>query len=67
MNQAPLTEKELAARYGVHVRTIQNWRAANIGPAWIVIGKNTIRYRMEDVLAYEAEQTKNKPEETKND
>lgn len=53
MNQELLSEKELADRYGLHVRTLNNWRAAGIGPKWIVIGKNTIRYRMEDVIAYE--------------
>lgn len=50
-----LTEPELAKRLGVSVRTLQSWRreGGGIGPAHIVIGRHTIRYRIEDVLAYE--------------
>lgn len=55
------TEKELAARYGLKPRTIQNWRATwdkdepvKLGPPPMRIGKNSVFYREEDVLAYEA-------------
>ena len=48
-----LTEKELAARLGISTRTVQNWRRSGDGPAHIVIGQHTVRYREEDVLAYE--------------
>lgn len=54
----PLTETELAKRWGLTTRTLQGWRAKNLGPAWIVIGRNTIRYRMEDVIAYEKDRIK---------
>ncbi|CAH0532165.1 DNA-binding protein [Ralstonia phage UAM5] len=50
-----LTESDLAVRFGVTVRTLQKWRRLKTGPAWIVIGKNTIRYREEDIRAYEEE------------
>jgi predicted site-specific integrase-resolvase len=49
-----LTEQDVAKRLGVSVRTVQNWRReGGIGPACVIIGKHTIRYRMEDVLSYE--------------
>lgn len=48
-----LTETDLAQRFGVTERTLQKWRRQKTGPAWIVIGKNTIRYREEDVRSYE--------------
>lgn len=48
-----LTEIEVAKRLDVSTRTIQQWRRAGIGPAFIRIGQNTIRYREEDVIAYE--------------
>ncbi|QMV32645.1 hypothetical protein KMC44_gp09 [Ralstonia phage Cimandef] len=47
------TETDLAKRFDVTERTIQKWRRQKIGPAWIVIGKNTIRYREEDIRSYE--------------
>ena len=49
-----LTEKELAARWGMTHRTLQGWRATGKGPAFIRIGERSIFYREEDVLAYEA-------------
>lgn len=48
-----LTEKDLAARWGLTDRTLQKWRRLEVGPAYIVIGQHTILYREEDVLAYE--------------
>lgn len=48
-----LTEKELAERWGISTRTVQNWRRNGSGPAFIVIGQHTVLYREEDVLAYE--------------
>lgn len=62
MNDAPpLSENDLAARWGITTRTLRMWRKDGNGPKWIVIGKNTIRYRMTDVLAYEAASLKHKP------
>ena len=48
-----LTEEELGQRLGISTRTVQNWRRSGDGPAYIVIGKHTVRYREEDVIAYE--------------
>lgn len=48
-----LTEKELADRWGISVRTCQKWRRTGMGPAFIVIGQHTVLYREEDVAAYE--------------
>ncbi|WP_272011131.1 helix-turn-helix transcriptional regulator [Roseovarius sp. ZX-A-9] len=48
-----LTQRELAARWRVSGRTLERWRAQRFGPAWITIG-GSIRYRMSDVLAWEA-------------
>lgn len=48
-----LSESDLAKRWGITTRTLRKWRADGSGPKWIVIGRNTIRYRMIDVLNYE--------------
>lgn len=50
---ASLTTRELAQRWRISARTLERWRAARTGPAWITIGCS-IRYRMMDVLAWEA-------------
>jgi len=49
-----LTAEELAERWVVAVRTLERWRNAGKGPVWLKIG-GQIRYRLVDVLAYEAE------------
>lgn len=54
---AILTEADLAARWGLRQRTLAAWRAKGLGPAFVDIGVHTIRYREEDVLAYEAGRT----------
>lgn len=48
-----LTQRDLAGRWRVSGRTLERWRAERYGPAWIRIG-GSIRYRMADVLAWEA-------------
>jgi len=58
----PLTEIELAKRWGISPRTLQLWRRQGKGCPFITIGNHTIRYRMEDVLAYEQSNTKHKQE-----
>ncbi len=47
------TQRDLATRWHVSGRTLERWRAQRYGPAWITIG-GSIRYRMSDVLAWEA-------------
>lgn len=51
-----LRERDLAEHWQVSLRTLQRWRAEGMGPAYILIG-GTIRYRMADVLDYEARRT----------
>jgi hypothetical protein len=47
-----LNEKQLAARWDVSVRTLQAARVNGSGVPFVRIGRS-VRYRMEDVLAYE--------------
>jgi hypothetical protein len=47
------SEPDVAARYDRSPRTLQRWRHAGTGPAWLQIG-GSIFYRIEDVLAFEA-------------
>ena len=43
---------ELALRLRVSLRTLERWRAAGTGPAWMKLN-GRIRYRLEDVDAFE--------------
>ena len=47
------TEQDVAERYQLSVSTIQKWRVAGGGPAHIIIGTATVRYREQDLVAYE--------------
>jgi hypothetical protein len=47
-----LNEKQLAERWGVSVRTLQAARVKGGGVPFVRIGR-AVRYRPEDVLAYE--------------
>ncbi len=47
-----MTRGELAQRWRVTPRTLDRWRAARTGPAWLRLN-GRIRYRLEDVLAFE--------------
>lgn len=49
-----LTPEELAERWKIAVGTLENWRYLGKGPLWLKIGGQA-RYRLADVLAYEAE------------
>ena len=51
-----MSEAELARRIGVSVRTLQRYRAANVGPAWSRFGpgRGTVRYAEADVAAWRA-------------
>jgi len=48
-----LGEQAVAERWNKSIRTLQRWRAAGYGPAYIPIG-GTIHYRLEDILAFES-------------
>lgn len=50
-----LTAQELADRVGVPLNSIYFWRAQKRGPRAMRIGKY-VRYRLEDVLAWEQSQ-----------
>ena len=47
-----LTQAELAERWQVSERTLDRWRANGKGPAWMKLN-GRVRYRVEDVLAFE--------------
>lgn len=48
-----LNQRELAARWGVSVRTLERWRWLNEGPGFLKLGAR-VAYRLEDIEAYEA-------------
>lgn len=45
-------ERDLAERWNKSLRTLQRWRSAGYGPAYLQIG-GTVRYRLRDILAFE--------------
>ena len=47
-----LNEIELAARWGMSPKTLQRWRAQNVGPEYLKLGKK-IMYPLADVEDYE--------------
>ena len=57
---AHLTQIDLADRWRLSPRTLEKWRSLGVGPAFIRVG-GAIRYRMEDVLAYEASSLRGGP------
>ena len=50
-----LSEAQLAEHWQVSTRTLQRWRAAKTGPAWVRIGKKVV-YRRSDIRAFEVAQ-----------
>lgn len=55
-----LTPEDLAEREGVPVATIYQWNYRGGGPAFIKVGKH-VRYRIEDVMAWEEASTRSRP------
>jgi len=47
-----LTRAELALRWQLSGRTLDRWRAAGSGPAWLQLN-GRVRYRLQDVHAFE--------------
>ena len=45
-------ENQLARRWDISHRTLQQWRLMGIGPVYLKLG-NRVSYRREDVEAYE--------------
>jgi hypothetical protein len=58
-----LNEKQLAERWGVSVRTLQAARVKGGGVPFVRIGR-AVRYRLEDVLAYEHARLRTNTSET---
>jgi hypothetical protein len=52
---AALTEAQLAARWGVSPKTLQDWRRTGAGPAFLKLAGKAIRYPLAAVEKYEAE------------
>jgi hypothetical protein len=50
-----LTPQDLALREGIPVQTVYGWRVYGKGPRGMRVGKH-LRYRLEDVLAWEESQ-----------
>ena len=46
-----LMQAELAQRWRISPRTLERWRCAGTGPAWLQLNGRVL-YRLEDVLAY---------------
>lgn len=52
-----LNQKQLAERWHMHPRTLENWRQQGRGPKYFKLHdgpKAPVRYRMEDIIAYES-------------
>jgi len=47
-----LTESQLAERWGMSIKTLQDWRRKGTGIAYLKLGK-AIRYPLDVVEAYE--------------
>jgi hypothetical protein len=58
-NQQPiikhLNQIDLSRRWSLSPRTLERWRWLREGPEYLKIG-GRVRYRLEDIEAYEAEQ-----------
>ncbi len=53
MDKPHLTEQQLADRWGMSIRTLQDWRRRGIGIAYLKL-RGAIRYQCETVERYEA-------------
>jgi hypothetical protein len=51
---ARFDEKMLSEWWGVSVKTLQNWRSMGEGPKYIKFRNGIVRYRREEILAYES-------------
>ena len=54
MSVKHLNQNELAARWGISARSLERWRWAGLGPAFLKLGGRVV-YRQADIEAYEAE------------
>jgi len=54
--EALLTERELAERWQISVKTLYRWRVQGTGPAYVRLQETPaapVRYRLEDVEQFE--------------
>ena len=52
-----LDENAVAARLGLSVRTLRNWRVRGVGPRFIRLSRRAVRYAQADVDAWLAART----------
>ena len=57
MSSRRLSQIELAARWNLSPRTLERWRFTGEGPQYVKLGGRVV-YRLEDIDAYEAAQTR---------
>ena len=57
INTPHLNEHELAARWGVSIKTLRNWRRRGIGIDYLKLGR-LVRYQVETVESYEVQHLK---------
>jgi len=55
-----LTQIDIAERWAISPRTLERWRWLGIGPRYLKI-RGRVRYREEDILAYEGAQARDNP------
>ncbi|WP_155853868.1 helix-turn-helix domain-containing protein [Arthrobacter sp. H5] len=46
---AMMTPKDVAGMYGVTSQELAQWRRANVGPPYFMLGRNTVRYDAGDI------------------
>jgi hypothetical protein len=49
-----LTDKDLATRWGLSVKTIRNWRCKGLGPGHLKLN-GAVRFRLVDIISFENE------------
>jgi len=54
MDEALMKPAELAERWAISPRTLENWRLANRGPPFLRLDGRRVRYRPSDVAEFES-------------
>lgn len=52
INKPSLTEHQLANRWCISIKTLQEWRRRGVGPSYLKLGK-AVRYPHEIIATYE--------------
>ena len=58
-----LTEDQVAARWSISKKTLQNNRVRGLGLPYVKLGTRSVRYRLSDVVAFECANAKNVAEQ----